>query len=476
MTILTTSPTRRKALSALAASAAAALILSGCTTGSESEKTTITVMGPNQWTSDTSTFGDAWDDLVAAFEKDNPNIEVKTNVLPMSEWATTSATQLTAGTAPELIFNQTTHKPSQVVDLDEELAKPNPFSSTGKAWIEDFDSKYFGDAQRNAVGHYEWIPFNLVSVGLYVNEDVLKKYDLDVQDLKTFDGLLDACTTLRKNGVDPIATDNGPTAMGWSSQSLASMLLQEVGAKINVFNTAGETGSANYVTLKSLAKATADGTLDLTRTPEQAELLELLKKLFSTCATDNWSGVQPQGNFSGGSSFPAGKAAMSWGTVFAATGISDAKFSWTTIPFPEISKDDSKYATGEPAKFGTVAGGTSYMIPSYITGAKRDAALRFLQYVSSPKISKWLAATGGIPAIKGVEAPKTISALTSKDWSSTPLISGLTMLPATPTGGATVEGYLLGTRSLTEVLADQQENNKRWAAEQIKQNGWTDLG
>ncbi|GAB3398870.1 hypothetical protein GCM10027515_04540 [Schumannella luteola] len=473
---VTPSSARRRALAALGVVGAAALVLSGCSAGGSSAKTTITVMGPNQWTSDTSTFGDAWDDLIAAFEKDNPDIEVKTNVLPISSWAATSATQLTAGTAPELIFNQTTHKPSQVVDLDKELAKPNPYSDSGDPWIDDFDSTYFGDAQKNAVGHHEWIPFNLVSVGIYVNEDVLAQNKIDVDDLSSFDGLIDACTTLRKKGIEPIATDNGPTAMGWSSQALASMLFPEIAAEINVFDTAGDPGTADYVTFKSLAKATIDGTLDLTKTPEQAELLELLKKLFDACATDNWSGVQPQGNFSGGSSFPAGKAAMSWGTVFAAAGLDDAKFEWTSIPFPTVSTRDSKYVTGEPAKFGTVAGGTSYMIPSYIKGDKRAAAIKFLQYVSSPKITDWLESTGGIPAVKGVKAPSTISALTSKDWSSTPLIAGLTMAPATPTGGATVEGYLLGTRTLAEVVADQQQNNELWAAEQIEQNGWSDLG
>src|SRR5258708_6491362 len=80
---------------------AAATALAGCTTSAAtSGKVTITLSGPNQFTSDTKTFGTAWDTLVANFEKDNPNIILKTNVLPLSSWAQTSAAQLTAGTAP----------------------------------------------------------------------------------------------------------------------------------------------------------------------------------------------------------------------------------------------------------------------------------------------------------------------------------------------------------------------------------------
>jgi ABC-type glycerol-3-phosphate transport system substrate-binding protein len=467
----------RKLLAGLTAVVAtAALALSGCSASGGSAKTVITLAGPNQWNSETKSFGPAWDKLVAAFEKDNPDIEVKTNVLPLSSWAATSAAQLTAGTAPELIFNQTTHKPEQVVDLSPYLAKKNPYSSAA-TWMDEFDPKFFGDAEKNGQGDFEWIPFNLVAVGIFYNKDILDKAGVSASQLKTFDGFTKACTTLKGKGINPLATDNGTLAQVWATVSLESMLLQGTASKINVFDTTGAAGTADPVTDKSWSKALLDGSVDITSSPQVAEVPKLLKKWFDACATPNWSGVQSEGAFTGGTVFPAGKAAMSWGTDFSAAGLSDASFKWGTVTFPTLSTSDSSYATGKPAQFGVGAGGTSYMIPAYIKGAKRAAAVRFMQYISSPKGEDWLSETGAIPATKGVATPKSIEALTSESWATPTAIGhGPFQVPSAANGKTGVDGYLLGSKSLDQYLNDAQGLAVQWAKEQVTANKWTDVG
>lgn len=469
---------RRAAVASLAVLGTVAA-LAGCSPSSnDSGKVTITLSGPNQFTSDTKTFGPAWDKLVAGFEKDNPDITLKTNVLPLTSWAQTSSAQLTAGTAPALIFNQTTHTPDQVVSLDAALKKKNPFSSTGKPWIDDFIPQYFKDSDQlmNAAGHYEAIPFNLVAVGIYYNKSILKKAGVDASNLSTFDGFTHACTKIKKAGYAPLATDNGNLAAGWAVVALNSMLLNPEAKKINQFAADGSVGTAPIVTKKSIAHAYLTGELNVTTDPGSAELLKMLKKFYDACATPNWSGIQSQGAFTGGTAFPGGKAAMAWGTNFATTGLADAGFKYGTVPFPTLSKSDSSLATGKPAQFGVTAGGTAYMIPAYIKGAKRAAAIKFLQYVSSPKIQTWLDKTGGIPAVTGVTAPPGLEAMSTGAWATVPPLgqSGLFQVPAAIAAKNKYEGYLLGDTSLKATLKQFNADGIAWSKEQAVQGKWTE--
>lgn len=479
MSVTTKLRTNRARLLALGTVAAlGAVTLAGCSSPADSEKVTITLSGPNQFTSDADTFGPAWEELVAGFEKDNPDITLKTNVLPLTEWAQTSAAQLTAGTAPELIFNQTTHTPDQVVSLDDALKEKNPFSDSGKSWMDDFIPQYFKDSPQlvNAAGHYEAIPFNLVSVGIYFNKDILKDAGVDASDLESFDGFLDACTAIKDAGYAPLATDSGNLPAGWAVVALNSMLLNDKANEINQFAADGSAGTATVVTKKSIAHAYLTGELDLTTDPGSAEVLKTLKKFYDACATPNWSGIKSQGAFTGGTDFPGGKAAMAWGTNFAATGLADAGFEYGTVPFPTLSTSDSSLASGDSPQFGVTAGGTAYMIPAYIKGAKRDAAIKFLQYVSSPKVQTWLDKTGGIPAVDGLTAPPGLEAMNTGTWATVPPLgqSSFFQVPAAIAANNKYEGYLLGSTSLKDALAQLNTDGLAWSKEQAVQGKWTE--
>jgi ABC-type glycerol-3-phosphate transport system substrate-binding protein len=454
--------------------------LTGCASGSSTGKTTITLSGPNQFNAETSSFGGAWDKLVAGFEKENPDITLKTNVLPISSWAQASAAQLTAGTAPELIFNQTTHKPGQVKNLDSYLDKPNPFISGNKKWIDAFDPKYFGGPKQlgiNVAGHHEWIPFNLVGVAIYFNKDILTKEKIDPNSLSDFDSFIKTCGVLKKAGYAPLGTDNGSLTQGWEMVALSSTIFNNVVDKLNQFDAAGNPGTANPMASKSIAKAVLTGDLNVSNSPEVESALKLLKKFNDACATPNWSGIQASGAFTGGTDFLSGKAAMAWGTNFAATNLADSKFKFGTVTFPTVSKSDTPYASGEAAQFGVSTGGTSYMIPSYIKGKELAAAVKFLQYVSSPKIQPWLDKTASIPALTGLKAPPGLSAFLKGRWSTTPVQgqgAALIEIPAALTSKNPYEGYLLGETPLDKALATFHSNNVTWAKEQVSQAGWTE--
>ncbi|MEO6998555.1 MAG: hypothetical protein ABI112_10770, partial [Terracoccus sp.] len=74
-------------MTAVAAMAGLAACSSGDSGGSGgsggTEGVTIRLSGPNQWNSNTKTFGPFWDTLTANFKKDT-GITVQTTVLPIS--------------------------------------------------------------------------------------------------------------------------------------------------------------------------------------------------------------------------------------------------------------------------------------------------------------------------------------------------------------------------------------------------------
>jgi ABC-type glycerol-3-phosphate transport system substrate-binding protein len=462
----------------LAAVSVVALGLSGCSSSGGSGKVTITLSGPNQWNSETKTFGKAWDDLVASFEKANPDITIKTNVLPLASWAQTSAAQLTAGTAPALIFNQTPHKPEQILPLDSYLNKPDPYIKGNTKWIDAFNSTYFGGTKKlgiNGVGHYESVPFNLVAVGVYFNKDILKKAGVSASDLKTFDGFTKACTAITKAGYVPLGVDNGYLVPGWTATALSSMVLHDEAVKLNQFDASGAPGTPEVIQAKSIAKGYLTGDLNLTTDPAFSSMLKVMKKYYTACATPNWSGVKSAGAFTGGTDFLSGKAAMSYGTNFSATSLGDVKFTYSTAPFPTLSKSDTKYTTGEDAQFGVSNGGTAYMIPAYIKGAERAAAVKFLQYTTSSVMQKWLDGTGGIPSQKALKTAPGLDAMLAGAWGTTPITNqGFVELPAAVANTNPFEGYLLGSATLDQALQTMQTNGIAWSKEQAANGKWTE--
>lgn len=475
---LSTSKRVRLLATGVVAATAVAVGLTGCSSGADAGKVTITLSGPNQWNNETKTFGKAWDDLIAQFEKDNPDIIVKTNVLPLASWAQTSAAQLTAGTAPELIFNQTPHKPEQILVLDDYYDKPNPFIPGNTKWIDAFNDAYWGGEKKrgtNAAGHYESVPFNLVAVGLYYNKDILEKAGVDPASLKTFDGFTQACKDLTKAGYVPVGADSGYITPGWTATALSSMFLHDEAEKLNQFDALGNPGTAETITAKSLSKAYLTGDLDLTKDDAFTAMLQSMKDWYEACATPNWSGIQAAGAFTGGNDFLAGKAAMAYGANFAATSLTDASFGYATVPFPTVETSDSTYASGDDAQFGVSPGGTGYMIPAYIKGDKLAAAIKFLQYTTSANVQTWLDKTGGIPSQKDLKAAPGLEAMLDGAWGTTPVTNqGFVMLPAALANSNPYEGYLLGSSSLDDVLKTMQKNGVAWAKEQVANAGWTE--
>jgi ABC-type glycerol-3-phosphate transport system substrate-binding protein len=469
--------TRRRATALCAGLAALTLLVAACSnsaSGESGDTVTITLSGPNQWSNSGSSFGKPWEDLVAAFEAKEAKIKVKTVVLPLNSFSQTISTQLAAGTAPELVFNQAPHRPEMIVPLDDYLKKPNPYVEGNKQWIDVFRKKFYGFGNgnsRNAAGNVEFVPFNLVGIGLFTNNDAFKKAGVQLP-FKDFEDLIGGCDKLKSAGYTPLAMDASDLGPGWTMATISGMLLDKYAPQYNVYAPDGSAGKAPSVTAKGVARAVLSGDFS-SRTPEVTESLNLLKRLWDSCVDKNWSGITgDNGAVIGLADFAAGKAAMAWGVNFGVSALADVPFDVGSVQFPQITKASSPLATDAPARFGASPGGTSYMIPSSTKGAKLDAAIKFLQFVSAPaSIEPWLDATGGIPAVEGATGAKETNAFAEGSWGEAIPFS----VPGPPPGVTQLslwDGWLLGSRSLDKELKYLQDMWTKAQKQAVIDNKW----
>ena len=437
---------------------------------------TLTIAGPNQFNSSGVSFGEAWENMVKQFETLNPGVDVKTTVLPISSFYQTLSTQLQAGSAANLVFNQAAYKPSQVVALNDYLLQPNPYAPEFKRWIDAFVPTGFNESNQDTSGNYNWVPFNLVSVGLFVNEDAFAKAGVKLP-LKTWQDWRSAVPKLKVAGYVPLAMDNSENALGWTLSTFADQLLDKYFVRWNRYGASGKPGKANALTSKSYARALKSG-VNIGGLPEMRQSLILLKEVYDN-ATPNWSGIKPSSGVAINlKDFLAGKAAMAWAINFAVSDLQESKptFKVGSVGWPTVSKATTPLSNNTPARFGVTSGGTSYMIPASTKGDDLKNAVRFLQYITAPKYNQpWLTASTGAASLKGVKAVDAIDGFGAGAWGEKPRTNTLQVLfylsPQTQKEYPQIlQGYLLGSASLEDTQKALQASWLKAADYLIGQN------
>lgn len=437
---------------------------------------TITLAGPNQWNSSPTSFGAPWEHLVAQFEAANPGVTLKTNVLPLTSFVQTEATLLQAGSAPELIFNQTNYKPAQVVPLNKYLMAPNPYAPGRASWYDWFNHNAFGPAQQDTLGHWDWIPFNLFDLGLFYNKTAFAKAGVQAP-IKTWEEWRVAVRKLKAAGYVPLAMDGGYLGYGWTYLTIANMMLAKYFNSWNVYLQSGARGKATQLTLEDYTRVLKMG-MNLGHLPEMAEALTLLKEVFDTAATPGWSGIkETSGAGVDAADFIAGKAAMMWGGDFGYSTLQAAhpSFQIGSMAFPTITRATTPLSTNFPAQYGVAAGGTSYMIPATASGDKLTYAIKFLQFVTAPKYNQpWITATSAAPAVETVKPIPGIAAFSSGQWGVPQIMNCVLLFNMSPQElaefGQIVPGFLLGTMSLSKAEDALQSAWLQAANYNIQQN------
>ncbi|WP_198664227.1 ABC transporter substrate-binding protein [Jiangella endophytica] len=477
-------PQRFRRVATASALALVAVTLAACSSdesGASGERVTITISGPNQWNSDPSSFGPEWEAQIARFEELEPDIDVETVVLPLSSFSDTLSTQLSAGTASELVFNQAPHQPYMVHELDEYLDQPNPYVEGSDAWIDVFDTALFGpdnSVTYNSEGHNEFIPFNVFIPVVYYNTEAFEEAGIQAP-IETWGEFEQAAQALEAAGYVPFAADNASQGLMWTYEVIFDQLMTgAVFDTLNVFDVEGNPGTNRSLTQKDWAWGVKTGAVQATEIPELRGSLELLKEFYDSYVTPNWSGVTGSGAaVINQADFTNGTAAMAWGSSFGySTVVADAQFEVGAMPFPTVTSETSEYATGINARYGASIYGTAYMIPSTVEGPELEAAVKFLQFMTAPDhVASWLAETGSLSALADPEVPDNLQAFVASDWVEPRQMGSSGIYPPNGTDPqALYGGYLLGTKDVDQMLADIQASWEQVADQNIERGGWTD--
>lgn len=414
--------------------------------------------GPNQWTTSPTSFGVPWDAQVARFEAANPGVTLKTNVLPLTSFFQTESTLLQAGSGTDLMFNQLTYKAAQVTSLMPWLNQPNPYapaSSTYKNWLDWFPAHSLSTPQKDVNGNYDWVPFNLFDSGIYVNADAFAKAGVPIP-IKTWQDLVNAVPKLKKAGYIPMAMD-GSQLYSWIPDIIMNMMMNKYHDQWDFYQANGKPiakpSPSDIIVPEDWARVMKTGT-DITKLPEFAEALVLTKWFFNNVVPSSWSGIKGLSGI--GLDIPdfvAGRTAMAFGADFAYPSMSAAKFKFSSMPFPTITKATTPLSQNLPAEFGATPGGTSYLIPATIKGDNLNYAVKFLQFMTSPKTAEqWILDSAGAPSVYGETGVPGIAAFNVGSWADQ-MRNCYGCWAALGAGQGTtyfqiMEGYLLGASTL----------------------------
>lgn len=297
------------------------------------------------------------DDMVARFEKENPDIKITAVYAGnYTDTMTKAMTAMKGGQPPQLSVLLST---DVFTLMDENAIVPMDDLVADKAWFKEFYPAFMANGQ---VGGKTWsIPFQRSTIVMYWNKDAFKEAGLDPEKAPAN---WDEMAAMAKKLVKKDASGNTvrwgveiPTTgyAYWMLQALAiengQKLMNEAGNE--VYLTAPKTvGALGYwVDLSRKEKVMPTGSID-----------------WATLRTD----------------FVEGKTAMMWHTTGNLTAVKNsAKFNFGVAMLPARERR------------GSPTGGGSFYIFKSATPEQQKAAVKFIHWMTTPeRAAEWSIETG----------------------------------------------------------------------------------
>jgi multiple sugar transport system substrate-binding protein/raffinose/stachyose/melibiose transport system substrate-binding protein len=195
-----------KGLALIALSASVALIAAGCSSGNPTTSGTATdgaSAAPVTMTFwHNSTTGDGkkyWEDTVAAFTKEHPNVKISIQAIQNEDMDGKLQTALNSGEDPTIFMARGGGKLADVIAADQVMDITDVISADVKsAYGEGVFSAYTFD------GKIYGMPTSVLPGGIYYSKDLFAKAGIEGTPT-TFDELNAAITKLKAAGITPIA-------------------------------------------------------------------------------------------------------------------------------------------------------------------------------------------------------------------------------------------------------------------------------
>ncbi|MGP7819703.1 ABC transporter substrate-binding protein [Niallia sp. 01092] len=182
-------------------------ILSGCSSKQSSGNGTTTISFLH-WRGEDA---EVLNTLINKFEKENPTIKVKMDIVPSDQYLTLAQTKLRDGKTGDIF---TSFPGAQF----EQLSKAGYFTDlSNDDFVKNYNENLITNGQKD--GKQQAIPYQLVFNQPIYNTAIFKK--LGIEPPKDWEGFLQVCETLKKNGYIPIAFPGD----GAPAQFLNSMVM-----------------------------------------------------------------------------------------------------------------------------------------------------------------------------------------------------------------------------------------------------------
>lgn len=344
---------------------------------------------------------------VDMYNKSHPGIIVKEQSIPYTNYATWVKTQLTGGTAPEVLFVESANDYKSmdlIISLNDYLAKSNPYSTSGKTWKEDFVQPYV-DAGVDSSGSVNMVPWTCFVLGVFYNKDAFDQ--AGVQPPKTWEEWVKVNQKLKDTFPDKtpwsMAVKPNDAQTDWLlSQMLAAVLRSDI-PNLNLRHKDGWSFDANnplsiigeVLTPDEKMVGYKKGLLDPVKNPAYADIFKLLKQMTPFWGKDFLAvdGKDTPNNFLSGSALQFYNGTWMAGGIDATikTLISEGKaqkaFKWGMFPVPPV-EGDQNFKAGNIQQLTGLRNG--FAIKKTADANKTKIAVDFAQYITSQKIAKEL--------------------------------------------------------------------------------------
>lgn len=304
------------------------------------------------------------DELIKEFENKNPGIKVKHTTMPYEQYNEKVAATVSAGRGPDVINLYYGWLPLYV---DSGYLQPLPEDAFPAAQIEKEYFPLVKSAQMD--GKYYVLPTAVRTLALLYNADLFKEAGI-ANPPKTWDELVEQSKKLTKRDANGQLQQVGFyfNTSGQGHNWYREVLIRQAGGepqsadykKINWSSDAGQKAFKWWVELQTVHKVGEIGFM-----------------------TDDVT------------AFKAGKAAMDVDGSFRLGNLKDVTFDFRSAPLP----------LGPNGKPYTMASFWANGLTKKATGAKKDAAVKFLKFLTQPDVmERWTKAIGELPARPEVAA------------------------------------------------------------------------
>ncbi|MCZ4274145.1 extracellular solute-binding protein [Maritalea porphyrae] len=363
----------------------------------------------------------AYNQIIAAFEEQNPDISVTFTAHEAKSYNTILTTALAGGAGPDIMHTRS-------YGSLEAIAAPGYLEPLdGQIDLSALSADELLGTTLRADGHVYAVPFASQTALVFYNKDLFEKHNVDVP--ATWEEFKAAADAFKQNNVNPLA--NG-IADGWTAEVMAGALMPNFYGK--EFFGEVTSGSADF------------------EDPRFVGALEKIAELKDYMPT-GYEGVDYA---TMKQLFIAGQAAMFVGGSFEIPGFVESGVNFDIMPAPAAKAGDERMvATWLDGGYGVNA-----------SSENKEAALKFIQFTATQPFAQMLSdKLANVPAVDGaVIADPMLAKVSAFHAEASPYIMLVGFRFNTPTGSTLLQNglqeLLTGKKTAAEVAKDVSDGIK----------------